>query len=265
MLRGLYAAAAGMITETNRTDVIANNLANAATTGYKRDEAVNEQFAPMLVRRVDDNSNGNNPTSFRGFTVGDQAPVVGELGLGSYTEEIETDHQQGSMETTGNLLDMAISGDGYFVVQTPQGARYTRDGSFYRRTDGALINSQGYPVLDANGQDIILPNTPNLTVGGRGEIWNGQNLVATLGVVQFNDRNAVLKEGSNLYRPQAGAQPQPATGEVMQGVLERSNVNVAKEMVDLIYNFRVYEAGSKAVVTQDSLLDKAVNDVGRVS
>lgn len=265
MLRGLYAAAAGMITETNRTDVIANNLANAATTGYKRDEAVNEQFAPMLLRRVDDKSNGDNPTSFRGFTVGDQAPVVGELGLGSYTEEIETDHQQGPMETTGNLLDMAISGNGYFVVQTPQGARYTRDGSFYRRTDGALINSQGYPVLDANGQAIILPNTPNLTVGGRGEIWNGQNLIATLGVVEFNDRNAVLKEGSNLYRPQAGAQPQPATGEVMQGVLERSNVNVAKEMVDLIYNFRVYEAGSKAVVTQDSLLDKAVNDVGRVS
>ena len=83
--------------------------------------------------------------------------------------------------------------------------------------------------------------------------------------VQFNNRRAVLKQGNNLYYPQEGAQPQPATGEIQQGLLERSNTNVVSEMVELINNHRLYEAGSKAVTTQDAMLDKSVNDVGRVS
>ena len=105
MWRGLYTAGAGMITETKRTDTIANNLANANTTGYKRDDAINREFAPMLIRRIDDSKMQNDVTSFKGFSVGGNAPVVGTLGLGSYIDEIATDHTQGGFQTTGNPFD----------------------------------------------------------------------------------------------------------------------------------------------------------------
>ena len=215
MLRGLYVAASGMITETNRTDVIANNLANAASSGYKRDEAINQEFAPMLLKRINDDQD-DAVTSFRGFRLEQGPPRVGNLGLGAYTAEIATDHMQGGMKTTGNMLDLAVSGEGYFAIQTPQGVRYTRDGSFYRQANG-------------------------------------------------DDRRAVLKQGDNLYRPQQGAEPQAATGDIQQGMLENSNVNIASEMVSLINNYRIYEAGSRALVTQDSMTDKTVNEVGRTS
>lgn len=266
MWRGLYTAAAGMVTEMNRTDTIANNLANSNTSGYKRDDAVNEEFAPMLIRRIND-QNKNDVTSFKGFSLGGQAPVVGELGLGAFTQEIATDHRQGAFQTTGNPLDLAISGEGYFAVNTPQGVRYTRDGNFYRTAAGQLVTANGQAVLNVQGQPINLPtgNNLNLQVTATGQIYAGQQLVDQLQLVQFNDRNAVLKQGNSLYYAQAGVQPQPATGEVQQGMLENSNVNTVSEMVNLINNYRIYEAGSKAVTTQDTMLDKAVNDVGRLS
>ncbi len=264
MWRGLYTAAAGMVTEANRTNAIANNLANATTTAFKRDDTVNEEFAPMLIRRIND-TNQADVTSFKGFSVGNQAPVVGELGLGAYTAEVATDHRQGSFQTTGNPLDLAIAGEGYFAVNTPQGVRYTRDGNFYRSQAGQLVTSNGQAVLDTQGRAITLPQSANLQISVNGMIMAGQQQVAQLQFVQFNDRNAVLKQGNSLYYPQNGVQPQPATGEIQQGMLENSNTNTVSEMVNLINNYRVYEAGSKAVITQDSMLDKSVNDVGRLS
>ena len=264
MLRGLYVAASGMITETRRTDVIANNIANAASSGYKRDEAIHQEFAPMLLKRINDNQD-DAVTSFRGFRLEQGPPRVGNLGLGAYTAEIATDHAQGGMKTTGNMLDLAVSGEGYFAVQTPQGVRYTRDGSFYRQANGALVTAYGQAVLNAQDRPIVLPDSANITIGAKGEIMDGQRRIDTLQFVQFDDRRAVLKQGDNLYRPQQGAQPQAATGDIQQGMLENSNVNIASEMVSLINNYRIYEAGSRALVTQDSMTDKTVNEVGRTN
>lgn len=264
MLRGLYVAASGMITETNRTDTIANNLANAASSGYKRDEAINQEFAPVLLKRIND-AQDDEVTSFRGFRLEQGPPKVGSLGLGSYTAEIATDHAQGAMTVTGNPFDLAVSGEGYFAVQTPEGVRYTRDGSFYRQANGALVTARGQAVLNAQDRPIILPDSPNITIGAKGEIMDGRNSIDTLQFVQFDDRRAVLKQGDNLYRPQEGAVPQAATGDIQQGMLERSNVNIASEMVSLINNYRIYEAGSRALVTQDAMTDKTVNEVGRTS
>ena len=264
MLRGLYVAASGMITETRRTDVIANNIANAASSGYKRDEAIHQEFAPMLLKRINDNQD-DAVTSFRGFRLEQRPPRVGNLGLGAYTAEIATDHVQGSMKTTGNMLDLAVSGEGYFAIQTPQGVRYTRDGSFYRQANGALVTARGQAVLNAQNRPIMLPDSANITIGAKGEIMDGQRRIDTLQFVQFDDRRAVLKQGDNLYRPQQGAQPQAATGDIQQGMLENSNVNIASEMVSLINNYRIYEAGSRALVTQDSMTDKTVNEVGRTN
>lgn len=270
MWRGLYTAATGMITETRRTDTIANNLANANTTGYKRDDAVTMDFEPMLLRRINDKTGKQQDvTSFKGFTLGTNPPVVGELGLGAQVSEIATDHAQGSLQTTGNQLDFAIEGEGYFRIATARGERYTRDGNFYRNNQSQLVNVNGENVLDDRGRNITIPpEAADFTVSPEGRISADGVFVAQLGVVTFPGGNRVVaKEGNNLYRlldPQQ--QPQQAVGTtIQQGVLERSNTEIVSEMVNLIANYRAYEASSKAVVTQDGMLDKAVNEVGRNS
>ena len=146
-----------MITETKRTDTIANNLANANTTGFKRDDAVTSDFEPMLIRRINDQSGPKDVTEFKGFSLGKKAPVVGELGLGSQVSAIATDHAQGSLQTTGNQLDFAVQGEGYFRIATPRGERYTRDGNFYRNADGRLVTANGNNVLDDRGRPITIP------------------------------------------------------------------------------------------------------------
>jgi fagellar hook-basal body proteins len=247
--------------------MIANNLANASTTGYKRDDMAIREFEPMLLRRINDHSADTDVTSFKGFRIdGNRPPRVGMLGLGSAVDEIATDHLQGAMQTTGNTYDLAISGQGYFVIDTPQGPRYTRDGSFYRSANGQLQNVRGQAVLSAQGRTITIPaDAQRVNITGDGRIYANGAQIAQLGFVQFDAPEAVIKQGDNLYRPQEGARPQQASGTIEQGMLEMSNTSVVTEMVELINNYRVYEAGSKAVQTQDTLLDKAVNDVGRAT
>lgn len=271
MWRGLYTAATGMITETRRTDTIANNLANADTTGFKRDDAVTMDFEPMLLRRINDKSDAPDVTSFKGFSLGNPAPIVGSLGLGAQVADIATDYSQGSLKTTGNPLDMAIQGEGYFRIDTARGERYTRDGNFYRDANSRLVTVNGDNVLDVNGRPITIPEeSADFAVSEDGNIVADGIQVAQLGLVTFQGGNDVMiKEGDNLYRVAEGVNgapplaPQQATGTIMQGALERSNTEVVSEMVNLIANYRAYEASSKAVVTQDSMLDKAVNEVGR--
>lgn len=269
MWRGLYTAATGMITETKRTDAIANNLANANTTGYKRDDAVTMDFEPMLLRRINDRTGiENEVTSFKGFSLGPKSPVVGELGLGAQVADIATDHAQGSLQSTGNQLDFAIEGEGYFRIATQGGERYTRDGNFYRNNRGFLVTVNGENVLDNRGRNIAIPEeATDFYVSPEGNITANGVRVAQLGLVTFPGGDQVMaKEGNSLYRvtdPQL--QPQQATGTIQQGALERSNTEIVSEMVNLIANYRAYEASSKAVVTQESMLDKAVNEVGRNS
>ena len=268
MWRGLYTAATGMITETKRTDTIANNLANANTTGFKRDDAVTSDFEPMLIRRINDMSGPKDITEFKGFSLGRKAPVVGELGLGSQVADIATDYSQGSLQSTGNQLDFAVEGEGYFRVATPRGERYTRDGNFYRDARSHLVTVNGNEVLDNAGRPIIIPEeAADFLVSPEGSITANGIQVAVLGLVSFPGGDAsMVKEGNSLYRPVDPAQrPQQAAGSIQQGALERSNTEIVSEMVNLIANYRAYEANSKAVVTQDSMLDKSVNEVGRNS
>lgn len=185
--------------------------------------------------------------------------------MGSQVDEVATDFSQGSFETTGNQFDLAISGEGYFMVDTPQGQRYTRAGNFYRSATGRLVNVNGYNVLDNRGRPINIPDeATTIIVGPTGNITTDGNFVARLGLFQFEGGNrAVLKQGDNLYRPNGNPRRINGTGEIQQGVLERSNTNIVSEMVNLIANYRAYEANSRAVVTQDTMLEKSVNEVGR--
>ena len=285
MWRGIFIAATGMITEGQRNDVIANNLANGATTGYKKDLTVHQEFESMMLKRMYDNDKSNGAgvqangildtdsgdvTKFKGFKVDqNDAPAIGELGMGSYIAEIAVDHSQGAFESTGNTFDLAIAGEGFFTIQTPQGIRYTRNGAFFRNQNGVLQDIRGYNLLDRAGNAITIPATvpdARITISADGSIFtNGENQpLAQIQVVQFDNRLAVQKQGNNLFAAVNNAQPQQATGEVMQGMLEKSNVEIVREMVELIHNHRLYEANSKAVTTQDTMLDSSVNQIGRL-
>ena len=333
MWRGLYTAATGMISEQKRTDVIANNIANAATTGYKRDVAIHKEFHNMLIQRVNDFDTGGtvgmdvppfntladlgtskeDVTQIKGCTADPfNRPNIGKLGLGDYIDEIAVDYQQGALESTGNTYDLAIVGDGFFAVQTPEGVRYTRNGAFFKNNEGYLQDIRGYNLLDTQGNPIRIPaNVANsqVVIAGDGSIsipgnqtqlnaetnrlqsvgnQNNRQQLAQIQLVEFGDRLATQKQGDNLYylvndnegnEPQAqavgqnvrarimdpNAQPRPASGEILQGTLEKSNTAIVTEMVELIHNQRMYEANAKAVLTQDSMLDKSVNSVGSIS
>lgn len=238
-----------MITEMTRTNVISNNVANVNTTGYKKDESVVREFEALMLRRIND---------------GVEEPEIGALGRGSLMDGIRTIPDQGSIRQTGNTFDLCIEGPGYFAVETPQGERYTRNGAFARSAEGELVTMQGYRVLDQGGASVQIPDGVEVSIGANGEITIDDEQVGTLRFIEFEDPLTLLKEGENFYSAQENLRGTPATGVIAQGALEASNVNVVEEMIKLISAQRAYETNSKAVTTQDSLLDKAVNEVGRV-
>lgn len=330
MWRGLYTAATGMITEQQRTDVIASNIANAATTGYKKDVAIHKEFHNMFIKRINDYNEGGalgmtvapfnsladlgtskeDVTQIKGFNADPtKTPNIGQLGLGDYIDEIAVDYGQGAIESTGNPYDLAIVGDGFFAVQTPDGVRYTRNGAFFKNQQGYLQDIRGYNLLDTQGNPIRIPaNIPDsrVVITGNGTVsipgtltqlnveldrlvsignMNNQQMLAQIQFVEFGNRLATQKQGDNLFyvvNDNAGnpppiqavgqdvrgrimnpnAQPRPASGDILQGSLEKSNISIVYEMVELIHNQRMYEANSKAVLTQDSMLEKSVNEVG---
>ena len=332
MWRGLYTAATGMISEMKRTDSIANNIANAATTGYKRDVTIHKEFHNMLIKRVNDFEDGDvlgvsgapfgtlaelgtskkDVTQIKGFSADPfYRPGIGKLGLGDYIDEIAVDYQQGALESTGNAFDLAIVGDGFFAVQTPDGVRYTRNGAFFKNNEGYLQDIRGYNLLDTQGNPIRIPgNVPDskVIVTGNGTIsipgeetrldvetnrWtavgdmDNQQQLAQIQLVEFGHRLATQKQGDNLFylvndnegnEPVAQGvgqnirdrimnpdfQPRPASGEILQGSLEKSNIAIVTEMVELIHNHRMYEANAKAVQTQDTMLDTSVNQIGNI-
>lgn len=245
MIRGIYTAASGMLAETTRTDTIANNLANGNTTGYKKDIAISKDFASILIHRINDGQNQE---------------TIGKLGLGTLIDEIATIQTGGSMRPTGNTLDFAVDGKGYFAVETAAGVRYTRNGAFSRNRQDELVTGDGYRVLGKNGPiripdgKVTVDETGRMTVDG---VEAGQ-----LRLVDFADERQLIKEGASLFSaPNNG---QAASGKVAQGVLEQSNVNIVSEMVNLIAGYRAYEVNAKTVQAHDQLLDKAVNEVGKV-
>jgi flagellar basal-body rod protein FlgF len=229
--RGLFAAASGMLADQIRQDVIANNLANATTAGFKGDVAVGEAFPAMLVSQLQ--------TGAR----------VGTLGLGAHISQIATNDKQGALRQTGNTYDLAVAGSGWFSVQGPSGVAYTRNGTFTIDAKGQLVTADALPVLDDGGRPI--------TIG------EGKASIAPDGRVSVDGRQ-IAKLALTALDPKRlhkGTDP----GRVEQGFLEGSNVNSVKEMVDLISTMRSFEAGQKAVQAEDDALGKAVNEVGRIS
>jgi len=247
MIRGLYTGASGMIAEMARTDAISNNLANADTAGYKKDVTITKDFASVLITRIND---------------GPDAPTIGSLGMGVAVDEVATDQSAGTIRLTGNNFDLAMEGKGFFAVETPRGVRYTRNGTFSKNRRGELVTQDGNRVLGQNGPIRIQGNS--MVVGADGTVSVDNQPAGKLQVVEFANEKQLAKEGSSLYIAANGQQRRAATGSVRQGFLEKSNVNVVGEMVNLISNYRAYEINGKVVQSHDQLISKAVNEVGKI-
>ncbi len=258
MVRGLYTSGWSMLSLEKKMDVISNNMANASTTGYKKDTLVLESFPALMTKIIrEQGSSSGRPRN------------IGTMELGSDVGEVYTYYSQGQISKTENELDMAIrdSGNAFFTVAVPDNegnirAFYTRDGSFTRGTDGSLITSDGYTVLGENGP-VILQEGP-FSVADDGTIIQDGEFIDRLLITEFTDTAVLRKYGYNLIQADGNAETREFAGTVQQGFIELSNVNIVREMVDMITVLRSYEANQKVLQAIDGTLDKAVNQVGAV-
>jgi flagellar basal-body rod protein FlgF len=263
LVRGMYTAASGALVAQSAVDTIANNLANVNTTGFKR-AVLQVQAQPQrdLYRfQTDPGNNGNARTAGVPVQV-----AIGALGSGAQIYDTPADFAQGAIAATGNDLDVALSGPGFFAIRAGNNAvRYTRDGEFVRDQNGFLTAQNGDRVLNAAGAPIVLPTSGAVQIGRDGTISvNGQSY-DRLSLVEFANGANLRPEGANRF-VDAGAGPRAATNtSALQGSLEKSNADVVRSMVDLIANERWFDANQKSIQTQDDAVALAVQTVGRTS
>ncbi|GBF49276.1 endoflagellar distal basal body rod protein [Leptospira ryugenii] len=280
MIRGLYTGANGMISQQVRMDVVANNLANVDKTAFKRDTTVFKTFPEMLLHRFSEDGIGKTPMgSF------DTSPVVGKLGFGAEVNEVYTRFEQGSVKKTDNHFDLMVQDQpgnehpAFFTVLTNRGERLTRSGNFVLDKNGFVVTPQGFPLLGEKGP--IRVNQGNFLVKENGEVYiNGRigrdpkdgtnvsenryeeaELIDKLKIRTVENPRHLDKEGDSFYAdtPESGEPspfPERFAPQILQGFLEASNVSVVTEMVDMIEVNRAYEANSKTLQTQDSLLGR---------
>jgi flagellar basal-body rod protein FlgG len=257
MLRALYSAAAGMNAEQLNLDVIANNLANVNTTGYKSSTI---EFEDMLYeqQRAPGADQGN----------GDTLPTGLQIGHGSQAVATNKIFTEGELTSTGGNLDVAIQGDGFFEVQMPDGTTaYTRAGALKTSATGAITTSDGLTVQ--GGFQPVPAGTTGITISANGEVtYTGSGGTTTFQVqlVRFPNPGGLQSMGSNLYQqttasgsPELGTPGSSGFGTLQQGYLEESNVSVVQQMVNMIVAQRAYEVNSKAVQAADEMMQMSNN------
>ncbi len=222
---GLFIAASGMVAEQTRQDQLSNDLANASTPGYKSDSSPQSSFGSVLLA----NTEGGTPVG----------SAVEGVSLGAS----HTDLTPAALQETGEPLDYAIDGNGFFAVKTPQGVRYTRDGQFTTSAAGVLTDQFGNPVLSQSGAQITVPP------GGKVE-------ASALGTFELG---SVAKQGENLYLGNVAGK---ASGNVRQGYLEASGVNAAQVMVEMIGSLRSFQSGQQAIQAIGATMQSASTQVG---
>jgi flagellar basal-body rod protein FlgF len=228
-------AALGALREEKRYSVIANNMSNSQTVGFRKDNLVFRQVIDQVSNRLGSEETGRGLISF----------------------------QQGELQATGNALDVAIDGEGFFKVATPQGIRYTRSGRFELNSDRILVSAAGFPVMGRTGE--ITLTGKNISIDKDGSIRVDGNPIDQLSVVTLPAPHLLKKEGQTLLKsddPQE--EMEDPESQVIQGSLESSNTNTVEEMMKMLDSLRVYESCMKAIQSNDELNAKAVNEVGRV-
>ena len=257
MIKGLYTAASGMMVQMARQDAIANNLANVNTSGYKKHVAVSRAFPEMLMSRL-----GESTENARGETKAQPPEFIGRLGTGACMDEVYTDFTAGNIKKTDNSSDIALSGPGFFAVETADGERFTRCGEFKINSDGMLTTSEGYPVLDNFDNYIFIED--EFTVDRLGNIIVNGEEIARLKIINFENLQAMERLGDSLLNSNEEYM-EIENPDVLQGYVEESNVNAVKEMVTLISVVRAYEAMQKAVQAVDETTQVALDKVGSVT
>lgn len=252
MVRGLYTAYTGMVNSQKRMDVVSNNLANATTTGYKKEGLTTQSFDEMYALKIKD------------LTVGHLNENIGSLSLGAKIGESYRDWSQGSFVSTENNYDFALSGKGFFNISFTNKAgetstMYSRDGSFQMNQEGYLVTKDGDFVLGESGPIQLPTNIDKLEVQPTGEIYADGVYVDTFVLTDFEDYNYLEAYGENLYRAVDGATQTDCTATVNQGYTEASNINVVSEMVEMISIAREYESGQKVINAVDDMLGKMVS------
>ncbi len=253
MIRGWYIGSSGMNAQQNRLDAISNNLANVDTAGYKRDISMSKSFSELLLRRTE--ADGVYKTSVGSA---DAAPIIGKLGLGVETNENYTSFEQGSFRATDSSSDFALSGEGFFSVETPAGERYTRNGNFILGKEGVLVTKDGYPLMGENGEIHLEDDKFNVNEDGMIYSKDGE-FIDRIKVVRFDNERYLKKMGNSLWSANdISGSAYVAEGserpKMMQGYVETSNVNVVEEMVKMIEVNRAYEANQKTIQSEDAMM-----------
>ncbi len=276
MIRGLYTAASGMLLGLRQQDVVADNMANSSTIGYKAEQSSQVAFGNVLARSV---GGAQGPMSLSSDR------IIGAFGTGAYVDKTRTFLAQGSDRLTGAPLDAMVRGDGFFAVQMPDGVRYTRDGHFSRNDADTLVNSKGNAILNTDGQPITV-NTDRVRIKSDGGIYrlvpttvtnadgtqgreDREEFVARLQVVTIAAEDLV-RGGDTQFMARGGAVITPAVftedgnTTILQGALEEANVAVNETATDMFSLARTFEASQKVFATISESLQAAVKEVGRV-
>jgi flagellar basal-body rod protein FlgF len=244
MLRSLYIASTGMLAQREKMDIVTNNIVNVDTTGYKKDTLISKSFKDMMIQSM----NGTD---------------IGNLNTGIHVDDVVTSFDQGVLEQTDRLSDVALEGDGFFVVNTQDGIRYTRDGAFAVTSNGYLVNSEGNYVQGTNGN--IYVGSGDFAIDEQGNVSVDGKVVNKLQLVTFANLAGLEKVGSNMFAAGSAGAPQAATDcKVKQGWLESSNVDMAEEMVTMVELNRAYQVNQRVLTMLDQSLSKTVNEVGKV-
>jgi len=257
MLRSLYSAAAGMESQQMNLDVISNNLANVNTTGFKKSKIEFQELLYQTTRAPGSEQSGGN-----------QVPTGLQIGQGSRPVATARIFTTGDLTQTGERLDVAVQGDGFFQIQMPDGTlAYTRDGAFKTASDGRIVTSDGLPVQ--GGFQPVPAGTTNITIASDGQVtYTGANGSTNFRVqlVRFNNETGLQSMGNNLFKEtlasgpaELGSPGENGFGTLNQGYLEMSNVSVVEEMVNLIMAQRAYEVNSKAVQAADEMMQQSNN------
>lgn len=254
MIRGLYISSFGMKKGMQKVDVISNNIANIDTRGFKKDKPVFSSFPEKELYRFE--------SSKKDYTM--PPSYIGTLPLGVSLIDIYLDPSRGMLEETKDPFNLSLVDEeqgfiNFFTVNTPEGLRYTRNGTFTLNSEGYLVTTEGYNVIGENGP--VRLDKGDFIVTEEGEIFQGGERKDALRVVSFRPEE-VEKEGEGLYT--STSQSRPGNAKVLQGFIEKSNVNPVYEMVELISALRAYEASQRAVKAMDDTLGLAVNEIAKV-
>jgi len=260
MRESMYSALFGAMSNEVRMDTIANNLANVNTTGFKKEAyAFHDTFQHFATDYLTDDRQYLRSESIWPRPYVQVRPRLSDQ---------YSDQSQGPTQVTGNPLDLSISGPGFFKVRTPDGDLMTRNGSFRRANDGTLVTEQGFEVLGGGGSIAIPETASKIQVDMNGRVSVDGTDVGTLDIVDVSDPKGLEKAGKNLFRIKKGSRAAevPADGaSVQQGSLEKSNVEVVSEMVNMMEAQRAFEINQKIMTTTDGMESLVINKVGQVS